>query len=98
MVFGFFAVVGKRDVHAFFRQHHRGCRRQINTFVGGTEQHIESDAAFNDGLCIEFCQLQRGQAVVKEASIEEIVRPPSGFGGEFAEFQNILGEERLRSS
>ena len=63
---------------------------QDDAFVGRAEQHVEFDAAFDDGLCVEFGQLQRGSAVVEQSGVKKIRRLPAGLGGEFAEFQYVL--------
>ena len=90
MVFGFFAVVGKRYVYAFFRQHYRCCRRQNNAFIGWAEQHIELHAAGNNGLGVKLRQLQSRCAVIEQTGIEKIRRLTAGLGRKFAEFQHVL--------
>ena len=50
------------------------------------------DFAFDNGLCIETRQRKGGSTVVKQAGIEEIGRLAAGFGGEFAELQDVLFE------
>ena len=59
VVFGFFAVEGKRNVQAVFGQHHRRGAGQVMPLVGRAKQHVEFHAAGADGLGVKRASLSK---------------------------------------
>jgi hypothetical protein len=87
MILGFLAVVGKRNVAPEPRQFdgHRSTER--DTLVGRAENHVELNAAADQGLCIELRKPAQFGAIIEQAGIEEVGGHASGLGLELSETQ-----------
>lgn len=72
MILGLLAVVGKRNVAPEPRQFdgHRSTER--DTLVGRAENHVELNAAADQGLCIELRKPAQFGAIIEQAGIEEV--------------------------
>ena len=91
MVFGFFAVVGKRQVAPQPRQldSHRG--RQWNALVGRAKNHVELQAG-SFFFMQQLARIKLGQpaqlgTVIKQARVEEIRAHAARFGFELPKFE-----------
>ena len=58
-------------------------RRQGNAFIGGTKEHVELQAGFDQPTCIEFSQAAQFGAVIEQTSVEEVRRQAPGLDLEF---------------
>ena len=86
---GFFAVETPWHVAIMvLGQSDGGGRGQRDTFVSRAKQHVESNAAVNDGGGIEAPQLSQRGASVEQAGIEEVGAGAPGLQGELTEAQN----------
>ena len=88
MVFGFFAVVGKGHVLAQAGQLNGHGHPERDALVGRAENHVELDAAGDEGLCIELRELAQLGPVIKQACVEKIRRQAAGLGLELTEAQH----------
>ena len=88
VVFGFFAVVGKRHVAAQARQFDRHGRAQRDAFVRRAKNHVELDAAGHQSFCIELRESAEFGAIVKQARVEKVGAHAAGFGFEFTKAQH----------
>ena len=87
MVFGFFAVVGKRVVVAQARQLYGDCRAQWNAFVGRAENHVKLQTGRHQGLRVKPGQAAELHAVIEQTGVKKIGRLASCLGFEAAEFE-----------
>ena len=72
VVFGFFAVVGKRHVATQSRQLYRHRCAQRNTFVGGAKNHVELNAAVDQTFSVILGQFAQLRTIVKQTGVEKI--------------------------
>ena len=71
VVLGFLAVVGERHVAAHARKLHGQRCAQGNALVGGTKDHVEFDAAGQQGFCIELREPSELGAIVEQTGVEK---------------------------
>ena len=88
MVFGLFAVVGKRHVLAQTGQLDGHGHTQGDALVRRAKYHVELDATGDEGLCIELGQLTQLGTIVEQACVKKVGRQASGLGLEFTKAQH----------
>ncbi|MCY1553513.1 hypothetical protein D9M68_900050 [compost metagenome] len=95
MVLGFLSVVGKRHVAPQARQLDGDRRTERNALVRGAENHVEFDAAFQQGFCIELREPAELGAVIEQAGVEKVRREPPRLGLELAKAQHARVDAEL---
>ena len=67
VVFGFFAVIGKRHIATPPGQFHHQRRAQRNALVGRAKNHVELNATVQNALGIKTGQAQQSSAVIEQS-------------------------------